>query len=66
MGNFYPAYSLVQALGIDPHAVTCWIKSGHLKAELRGTARTPQQNGDTYLIPEKSVRRFIFQHPSSS
>ena len=31
-GSFYSAYSLAQALGIDPHAVTRWIKSGHLKA----------------------------------
>jgi hypothetical protein len=27
-GSFYSAYSLAQALGIDPHAVTRWIRSG--------------------------------------
>ena len=32
-GSFYSAYSLAQALGIDPHVVTRWIKSGHLKAK---------------------------------
>jgi hypothetical protein len=63
-GGFYSAYSLAQALGIDPHAVTRWIKSGHLKAKRRGTARTPQQNGDSYLIQEKDVRRFILDHPT--
>ena len=63
-GSFYSAYSLAQALGIDPHAVTRWIKSGHLKAKLRGTARTKQQNGDSYLIQEKDVRRFILEHPT--
>jgi hypothetical protein len=63
-GKFYSAYSLAQALGIDAHAVTRWIKSGHLKAKLRGTARTPQQNGDSYLIQEKDVRRFILEHPT--
>ncbi len=63
-GNFYSAYSLAQALGIDPHAVTRWIKSGHLKAKFRGTARGPQQNGDSYLIQEKDVRRFILEHPT--
>jgi len=63
-GSFYSAYSLAQALGIDPHAVTRWIKSGHLKAKHRGTARSPQQNGDTYLIQEKDVRRFILEHPT--
>jgi len=63
-GSFYSANSLAQALGIDPHAVTRWIKSGHLKAQLRGTARGPQQNGDTYVIQEKDVRRFILEHPT--
>src|SRR5664279_1893289 len=63
-GSFYSAYSLAQALGIDPHAVTRWIKSGHLKAKFRGTARGPQQNGDSYMIQEKDVRRFILEHPT--
>ena len=63
-GSFYSAYSLAQALGIDPHAVTRWIKSGDLKANFRGTARGPQQNGDSYLIQEKDVRRFILEHPT--
>jgi hypothetical protein len=63
-GSFYSANGLVQALGIDSHAVTRWIKSGHLKAKLRGTARTEQQNGDIYLIREKDVRCFILKHPT--
>ncbi len=63
-GSFYSANGLAQALGIDSHAVTRWIKSGHLKAKLRGTARTEQQNGDSYLIQEKDVRRFILEHPT--
>src|SRR3974377_903435 len=63
-GSFYSASGLAQALGIDSHAVTRWIKSGHLKAKFRGTARTEQQNGDIYLIHEKDVRRFILEHPT--
>ena len=63
-GSIYSAYSLAQALGIDPHAVTRWIKGGHLKAKLRGTARTPQQNGDSYMIQERDIRRFILDHPT--
>ena len=63
-GSFYSASGLAQALGIDSHAVTRWIKSGHLKAKCRGTARTEQQNGDIYLIHEKDVRRFILEHPT--
>jgi hypothetical protein len=62
--SFYSAYSLAQALGIDSHAVTRWIKSGHLKAKFRGTARGPQQNGDSYLIQEKDVRGFILEYPT--
>jgi hypothetical protein len=46
-----------QALRIDAHSVTRWIKSGHLKAKPRGSARTPQQNGDGYRIQENGVRR---------
>jgi hypothetical protein len=63
-GSFYSANGLAQALGIDSHAVTRWIKGGHLKAKFRGTARTEQQNGDIYLIHEKDVRRFILEHPT--
>src|SRR5271166_1875378 len=63
-GSFYSANGLAQALGIDSHAVARWIKSGHLKAKHRGTARTEQQNGDIYLIHEKDVRRFILEHPT--
>jgi hypothetical protein len=62
--SFYSANGLAQALGIDSHAVSRWIKRGHLKAQLRGTARGEQQNGDIYLIREKDVRRFILAHPT--
>jgi hypothetical protein len=63
-GEFYSANSLAQALGIDPHAVTRWIRAGRLKASTRGTARGERQNGDIYLIREKDVRRFVLAHPS--
>jgi hypothetical protein len=62
--GFYSANGLAQALGIDSHAVTRWIRCGHLKAHLRGTARGKQQNGDIYLIREKDIRRFILEHPT--
>ena len=62
--GFYSANGLAQALGIDSHAVTRWIRSGHLKAKLRGTARGEKQNGDIYLILERDVRRFILEHPT--
>jgi hypothetical protein len=63
----YPAQTMA-IMGVsrrwDPHAVTRWIKSGHLKAKFRGTARGPQQNGDSYLIQEKDIRRFVLDHPT--
>jgi hypothetical protein len=62
--NFYSGKGLADALGIDSHVVTRWIKSGHLKAQFRGTARSEQQGGDIYLIREKDVRRFVLEHPT--
>ena len=62
--SFYSASGLAEALGIDSHAVSRWIRSGHLKAKLRGTARGEKQNGDIYVIREKDVRRFILKHPT--
>ena len=62
--SFYSAKGLAGALGMDSHVVTRWIKAGHLRAQLRGTKRTAEQGGDTYLIREKDVRRFILEHPS--
>src|SRR6266699_2026373 len=62
--SFYSGKGLADALGIDSHAVTRWIKAGHLRAQLRGTKRTEQQGGDTYLIREKDVRCFIVARPT--
>jgi hypothetical protein len=62
--SFYSGKGLADALGIDSHIVTRWIKAGHLRAQLRGTKRTERQGGDIYLIREKDVRRFILQHPT--
>ena len=62
--SFYSGKGLADALGIDSHVVTRWIKAGHLRAQFRGTKRTEQQGGDIYLIREKDVRRFILQHPT--
>src|SRR5436190_1385098 len=62
--NFYSGKGLAQALGIDSHVVTRWIKSGHLRAQFRGTARGEPQGGDIYLIREKDVRGFVLEHPT--
>jgi hypothetical protein len=62
--GFYSANGLASAFGIDSHVVSRWIRSGSLRARVRGTAREPSQNGDIYLIHEKDVRRFIIEHPT--
>jgi len=62
--DFYSGKGLADALGIDSHVVTRWIKSGHLKATFRGTARGERQGGDIYLIREKDVRLFVLEHPT--
>lgn len=62
--SFYSGKGLAQALGIDSHVVTRWIKGGHLKAQFRGTGRGKGQGGDIYLIREKDVRRFILEYPT--
>ncbi len=60
----YSAHSLSQAFGVDGHVVTKWIARGMLKAERRGTARTGQQNGDTYWITNADVKQFIAGYPN--
>ena len=62
--SFYSANGLAQALGIDSHTVSRWIRRGPLNAQLRGTERGEQQNGDIYLIRERDVRRFILEYPT--
>ena len=49
-GSFDSAYSLAQAARHRSSRRYIWIKSSHLKAKFRGTARTAHQNGDSYLI----------------
>lgn len=64
-GSWYTATSLASAFGVDPHQVTRWIATGLLRAQERGTARTPQQGGDMWLITEKDVIRFIRDSPAA-
>lgn len=55
----YTANSLSLCFGTDVHTVMTWIRKGWLKAEKRGTARTPQQGGDEWFIRPEWVRGFI-------
>ena len=60
--NGYTSRSLAGLFGVDDHVITRWIKKGWLKAERRGTARTPQQGGDEWFIRPEWVREFIVQN----
>jgi len=57
--NGYTSRSLAGLFGVDDHGIMRWIKKGWLKAERRGTARTPQQGGDEWFIRPEWVRDFI-------
>lgn len=58
------AASLALCFGIDHQTVDRWIKKGCLKAEKRGTKRTPQQGGDMYYIKNKWIKKFIRENVS--
>lgn len=64
-GSWYSGSSLASAFGVDQHQVTRWIRTGLLRAQRRGTARTPQQGGDIWLITENDVIRFILGNPNA-
>ena len=59
----YSACGLAQAFGVDTHKVINWIRRGLLKAERRGTGRTPIQGGDTWWISNRAARRFVLRSP---
>jgi len=62
-GEGYTALSLAEALGVDPHWVLARIRSGRLRASRRHTERTAQQGGDSWLITDEAVVRFLRDHP---
>jgi hypothetical protein len=62
-GDWYSACSVAEAMGVDSHKVMRWIRTGLVKAERRGSARTEQQGGDTYLILRKAVKAFLLACP---
>ena len=59
----YTALSLAEALGVDPHWVMARIRSGKLRASRRHTERTREQGGDSWLITDEAVVKFLRDHP---
>lgn len=58
----FTAADLARAMGVDTSIVTKWVKAGWLHATPRGTNRTDAQGGDTYIIHERDVARFVVEH----
>jgi hypothetical protein len=63
--GFFSGASLAVAMGVDEKTVQRWIRSGMLAAKPRGTHRTESQGGDTFIIHEHDVARFIVENASS-
>lgn len=57
--NHCTATGLSKLMGVDAKTVTGWIAKGWLKADRRGTERTPVQGGDMWWIRYAEVRRFV-------
>jgi hypothetical protein len=62
-GDWYSAYQLAEAMGVDRHKVARWIGAGLLAAERRESARTELQGGDTWLIFREAVKEFVLRCP---
>ena len=61
-GEGYNTQSLSLALGVTSTWVSQRIRDGKINAGRRFTERTVQQNGDSYLITDQDVLRFIREH----
>ena len=55
--------AIARALGIDQHKVREWVSRKWLVADQRQSKRTEQQGGDTYLVHQADLRRFLLHHP---
>lgn len=62
---FFSGAGLAMAMGVDQKTVSGWIRKGLLIAKPRGTQRTDAQGGDTFIIHERDVARFVVENPGS-
>jgi hypothetical protein len=62
-GDFFSAAKLADAMGCDSHKVVRWIRSGLLKAGMKGSVRKEVQGGDAYVITRKDVADFLRRCP---
>ncbi len=61
--GFFSQMSLATALGVHGRTVQGWIRTGLLIAKPRGTNRVEAQGGDSFIIHERDVARFVVENP---
>jgi hypothetical protein len=61
--SHYTVQQLSDLCGLDSHCVKRWLDLGLLKYEMKGTARTNRQGGDSFLIERNDVREFLHRYP---
>jgi hypothetical protein len=62
---YFTANGLALALGIDSHLVVRWIREKKLYAKTRESEPVAAQRGDTWMIHENDVRRFLLGYPTT-
>ncbi|MGH9435263.1 MAG: hypothetical protein ACRD06_04610, partial [Terriglobia bacterium] len=61
--DYYSVTTIALAMGIDSHKVMGWVRRGWLRCQMKGTARTDLQGGDSHLVHTNELRRFLLNHP---
>jgi len=61
--SHYTLTPLSNLIGLDSHCLALWCKRGYLPFERKGTVRTKQQGGDSYLIKRTDLATFFRAHP---
>ena len=56
------AGAAAKLLGIDPTTIARHCIAGTLKADRRGTRRSPQQGGDSWEIKRHDLRQFVIDN----
>lgn len=61
--SHYSVQQLGYRIGLDPKSVKMWLDKGWVGYEMKGTARTKQQGGDTRLVSAVAVATLLRAHP---
>lgn len=61
--SHYSVQQLSCRIGIDAKSAKIWLDKGWLDFEMKGTARTKQQGGDTRLVSAGAVTTLLRDHP---